>query len=169
MLAQEDLISFTKATALQQTLHKQTFCNLKSKCLEKLILGIRIIQVCSIQEYPDNACCDYNYINTQPLQYYLTINSLDLLKLHLFWLSLPLYDTTLTCLIITVKLVFLNQQLKALIQKYSPLYRFPTDWAFMHPVSTHLTCAMATHEDHVLQTIHAHRTTSLNCKTMNYY
>ena len=47
------------------------------------------------------------------------------------------------------------------IEKDPTLDCLPAYWTLVHSVTTHLACTMATHEDHVLQTIHAHWATSL--------
>ena len=40
-----------------------------------------------------------------------------------------------------------------LVKQYSPLDSFPADGALGHPVSAHLTRAVTTEEDHVLQPV----------------
>jgi len=47
------------------------------------------------------------------------------------------------------------------IEKYAFLDRLATDRAFVHPVAAHLTRAVSTEEDHVLETVHTDRTARL--------
>ena len=47
------------------------------------------------------------------------------------------------------------------IEKYAFFNWLAADWALMHAVATHLTGAMTTKEDHVLQTVHTNWTAGL--------
>lgn len=49
----------------------------------------------------------------------------------------------------------------SLIQKDPLFHRLSTYGALRHPVTTHLTCAVAAEEDHVLQAVHTHWTAGL--------